>query len=758
MKTIVTLIQKNGKVLLIILVLFTAFFSLRLGKIEMKEDEETFISKDNPVLKQYREFQKTFESNEGVIVAFETPDLFSAKELKYIENLQAKLENLTGVSEVNSLINADNINGFEDGMEINPIIDMSDLTADHIQRASEQVKDNPLYEGVFISKDHQVTALIIKLPGMFNGGCDSIQKVFYSQLTELIQTEEKNTGRRLYVGGDIVTDASIENLMEKDLSLLFPLSLILSAFILFFFYRKLMTTIVPLIPVLAAIVWVLGLKGWTGVPMTPISITLFPLIMVIGLANSIHIINHYKRIRPFESDNSVAITKTLESVLKPCFLAAFTTAVGFASLSISDVVGIKQMGLFAAFGIMSAFFISIVIIPFALRYTKAFNKSTRRESKSNFLTPVIASIDRLNHKYPLRIALIFAALAIVMLVFIPKIKVEGSMASFARENTRLRQDINYLDEHLSGINAYELILKGKENSFKDPEILKKMDFVVNQLSKSPEVLKTFSVADMVKTINKALHSDSSAYYSIPFREPEIAQYLFLYEISGGEELNNFVNVDYSVARITIRTIQMHDNDQKAFIKKLNQLSSKTFPELKIETTGSGILMNHINENLISTQIESILTALGIILLLMFVMFGFKGGLLSILPNLLPILFFMGLMGIFGIDLNMATSIIASVTIGIVVDDTIHFFFGYKKEMKLLNKPAVAITNTIQKVGAALCITSLILTMGFGIMVFSSSKFIGDFGIMSASAIAAALFADLFISPIVLLKSKLFIVH
>jgi uncharacterized protein len=170
----------------------------------------------------------------------------------------------------------------------------------------------------------------------------------------------------LHIGGDMVTDAAVEQLMERDLSRLFPLALLFSAIVLLVFYRRFITTLVPLAPVLVAIVWVLGLKGWTNIPMTPVSVTLFPLIMVIGLANSIHIISSYRKIRADFSNSYEAMRETLRAVLKPCFLAAFTTAIGFGSLLVSDVTGISQMGIFAAFGVLSAFFLSVVIIPSAL--------------------------------------------------------------------------------------------------------------------------------------------------------------------------------------------------------------------------------------------------------------------------------------------------------------------------------------------------------------------------------------------------------
>lgn len=755
MKTIINFILKRRNILLIIVLFLTAGFSLKLGKLEMREDEETFISPSDSVMIQYREFQKKFETDEGVIVAFESPNIFSESEINYLSSLHKKLEQLPGVTEVTSLVNADKITGVADGIEINSLIDTTKVNHELLLNAKTAIIGDPMFEGVYISSDHKVASFIITVPGIFNGGNDSINNAFYTELTKLVSTERKINNRDLHIGGDLVTDASIEQLMDRDLSVLFPISLLFSALVLLIFYRKVITTIVPLVPVLLAILWVLGLKGWTGVPMTPISITLFPLIMVIGLANSIHIISHYRKIRPQAQNSIDAMKETLSRVIKPSFMAAFTTAIGFGSLVVSSVTGISQMGIFAAFGVMAAYFLSLIIIPSALMASNVFSKEKQVEKQSKAMDAVLHKINGLNQKHPWKIALAFILVFIVMALYIPRIKVEGSMASFAKEKTKLRSDIRFLDEKLSGINSYELILSGEENAFKDPEILRKIDGIENKLGQNPDVLKVFGVSNLVKIINKALNEDKKEFFRVPDTEQEVAQYLFLYEISGGDELSSFVDETYSTARITIRTKQMSNEKQKAFLANIEQITASQLGVIKTEVSGFGMLMNHINDNLIETQIQSIIMALGIILALMFLMFGWKGGLLSILPNIFPIVFFLGLMGIVGIDLNMATSIIASVTIGIVVDDTIHIFYGQREEMKLLNSPSKAITNALIKIGAAMCVTSLLLVLGFGILSISASKFIADFGLLSASAIATALLADLFISPILLEKAKLF---
>ncbi|MDA3817720.1 MAG: MMPL family transporter [Prolixibacteraceae bacterium] len=752
MKTIELLLKKR-KLLFVIIALISVAFSLKIGKVEMREDEETFISPTDSVLITYREFQKQFESEEGIVVAYESPDIFSIDEIKYLETLHNKLEKLPGVTEVNSLINCENIVGVPSGIEVKPVVDLNAVGGYDAEKAKAASTDNPLVEGVYLSDDYKVTALLISVPGMFTGGSDEIHNQLFEALKQLVNEEKKLNDRDIIIGGDIVTDASVEQMMHADLELLFPLSVVLCALILLLFYRTLATTLVPLIPILLSVLWVIGLKGWTNISMTPVSITLFPLIMVIGMANSVHIINHYKKVRPGESDNYKAMKITLKAVIVPCFSAAITTAIGFGSLMVSNVTGIKQMGAFAAFGVLIAFVLSMIIVPGVLVGASIFKENSvihNNERMAGFFT----RIDFLNKKHTWKVILFFLAITIGSAVFIPAIQVEGSMASFAKEDTKLRNDIRFIDENLSGISSFELIFSGNENSFKNPEILERIEELQREIEKNDNVLKIFGLNTMLKTINRALHADDENYYRIPSTSNEVAQYLFLYEISGGGELFSFVDEKYSKARITIRTKEMPNTEQKKFVAELTDLAGNVnAPEYTV--TGFGMLLAHINDSLISTQIESIMLALAIILVMMFFLFGIKGGLLSIFPNVFPIVFFLGLMGIIGIGLNMATSIIAAITIGIVVDDTIHVFYGFKSEKNIGVVNSKAIRNTLIKTGSALATTSLILALGFGILAFSNSKFIMDFGLMSASAIIAALAGDLFISPVVLEKSKLF---
>jgi uncharacterized protein len=195
MNSIVDFLLRRRKILLVVIALITIFFAIKLGQVEMREDEETFVSASDPVLLQFRAFQQQFEPEEGVLVAFESENLFSPSEIQYLAALHRKLEQLPGVSEVTSLINAEKITGVPDGIEISPLIDTAAFDVESLKLAAAQTNGDPMFEGVYVSTDQHVAALIISLPGMFSGGSDSLCKAFYAELTKLVDSEKATTGR-----------------------------------------------------------------------------------------------------------------------------------------------------------------------------------------------------------------------------------------------------------------------------------------------------------------------------------------------------------------------------------------------------------------------------------------------------------------------------------------------------------------------------------------------------------------------------------
>ncbi|MFH2048969.1 MAG: MMPL family transporter, partial [bacterium] len=666
--------------------------------------------------------------------------------INYLQHLTDSLAQLPHIREAISLTTVENIVGTDYGLEINYLFDKN-LSVSELEN---RIQRNPFIYGTLVSRDFQTVAimLILERNNDKNKSLGEYNREIDTGIRDLLLRETAHTGRQFHLGGELITDAAINELMDQDISLFFPLSMLISAIFLWIIFRNLSSILFPLLTVFIALVWVLGLKGYVGSPITPVSTTLFALITIIGLANSVHLISQFRLEINTLQDKKAAIIASLTKAGAPCFFTSLTTAIGFGSLITSPIPGINNLGIFAAIGIMSSFILSIILIPIGLlwltpKYTKTVFK------KSTIVDNCLNKIADINEKHRVIVIAAFTTIIIFMALGIPRIRIEGSMIEYLKHSTRLYQDTQYLDQHLSGVSSTEIIIHGDTDSFKNPELLRDIEALQKRLALHPQVSVSYSVVDHLKLIYRSLNSEDESFYRIPETKEAVAQCLLMYEISGGEEINKYITTDYDIARISIIAKQMDDIQNKLLFAIIDEFLELHFNDYEIQVTGFDYLVNQLTGNIINTQITSLRTALIVILVLMLLIFGPKLGFLSLLPNVFPIVFILGLMGWAGFRLNMATAIIASVAIGIVVDDTIHYFTHFKYEYQRSKDIHKAMRAALTGVGRALMFTSLILTTGFLIFIFSETRILMDFGILASIAIFTALLGDLFIGPVLL---------
>jgi len=366
----------------------------------------------------------------------------------------------------------------------------------------------------------------------------------------------------------------------------------------------------------------------------------------------------------------------------------------------------------------------------------------------------MGEIGAFNLKHPRWILLAAFLAVLIMGIGITRIRVEPSMVEYLKKNTRLRKDAEFLDEKLSGISSIEVVLSGEQDSFKEPDVLRKMESLQEMAEDHPNVPVSYSIVTFLKLINRALNSDQPEYFRIPETRQAVAQSLLLYEMSGGTEIEGYTTIDYEMVRISMRTNQMKEEERKKLIETITEYTDTNFSPFKVDITGFDNLVHEVTERITMTQIHSFGLAFLVILGFMFLLFGIRGGLLSIIPNVFPIVFVLGLMGYAGFHLNIATAIIASIAIGIVVDDTIHYFTHFKYEFQECGERKTAMKKALQKVGPALCFTSFILALGFLIHLLSETRILFDFGILASFAVIMALLGDLFIGPTLLVKFRI----
>ena len=718
--------------------------------LEMKEDETTWFPANDSILTIYRNFKGSFEASEFLIIAYSWRNPFSPGEIQYLTDLSDTLSHIPNIREVISLANVADIVGTAAGLEVKNLLPTDKGNSIDTAKIKSRIKQHPFIYGNLISRDFNTVAMMLIQEKNTDKSRSSSEynRIIIDSINNLLKKETGRTGYHFHIGGQMITDSEISSLMQRDIQVFFPLSMLISAIFLILIFRNATSIIFPLLTVFIALIWVIGLKGFLNSPITPVSTTLFALITIIGLANSIHLISQFRIEYRILREKRQAIIAALQKVSSPCFFTSLTTAIGFGSLITSPIPAIYDLGIFAAFGIMVAFLLFMLLIPISLLYLQSGSlMSLQKESTAvNSLLTKIAAINE-HHRWSVILA--FSAITVLMAAGIPRIQIEGSMVEYLKPKTRLYQDTRFLDNQLSGVSTTEITISGPEDTFKNPEVLAKIEAFQTELAAVPRVSISYSIVDYLKMINRALNGDDPVFYTIPGTPAGVAQCLLMYEISGGSEIEKYVTADYAAARISIITKQMNESQNQHLFRTINSFLKTHLTDLQIQVTGIDFLVNQITQRIIITQANSLRTAFAVILILMLLIFGIKLGFLSILPNVFPVVFLLGLMGWANFRLNMATAIIASVAIGMVVDDTIHYFTHFKHEYRQSGDIHIAMRTALLKVGRALIFTSLILVAGFLIFIFSQTRILLDFGILSSVAVLTALLGDLFIGPVLL---------
>ncbi|RME06404.1 MAG: hypothetical protein D6812_01685 [Deltaproteobacteria bacterium] len=437
-------------------------------------------------------------------------------------------------------------------------------------------------------------------------------------------------------------------------------------------------------------------------------------------------------------------------------MTSATTAVGFASLTVSEIVPIREFGYFAAFGVAAAFVIAIVLTPIALSFLRRIEVRQQRRKAS--LQGLLAWIAEVNERHPGKVAGISGILCLLAAFGIPRIAVETNFLEFFKKDDPAVFQVRFIEEHLTAIDILKIVLDGGEpGAFKEPERLAFLEALRAFLEAQPEITRTIAIPDFLKKVNQAFHDGDPQAYRLPETRQAVSQYLLLFEGDdrAEEELARLINFDRSRVRVTALVKMIGSRDQEALLGRIaSWMKAHCPPGIHFDFSGAVKISATVMNSVVNAQIESFALALVMITGMMILMLrSWKLGLVSMIPNVLPILLTLGLMGWAAIPLNIATAMTASIAIGLAVDDTIHFLSRYQIERKRLGDPRAAIRTTLLSVGPALITTSVVLFFGFFISIFSSTRPSIHFAILAAVTIVTALLADLFLTPVCLLHLR-----
>jgi predicted RND superfamily exporter protein len=736
------------------LALVTALFAFQIPRIALRISPEGMVVLGHPDTLYYAHYVEEFGTDEIVLIELFAQDVFSSKVLATVFRLTEQIQGYESVKRVLSLASVNDIRGSPEGVEIAPFLTGLPETADELEAVRAQVHANPLLSGNLVSRDDRCTLVLVELD-LRKEDFPEKRKELVRRILELVD-RERTEEVEFYVAGFPVVSTVLTTMLIEDQRVFVPTIALLIVLTLCISFRSFWGVLLPMLTIAVSLIWVLGFLVLAGKTVEIITNVLPPLILVIAIADSVHILAHYQEELEGNGNPQEVLLDATAYILTPCFLTSLTTAIGFGSLMVSRVEGIRNLGLLASFGALAAFVISITLVPILLSLLPA--RSVRRQvrRRRSVLDRVLACLAGFNESNQTRVLLATFFFVVVAVTGLFRLKVETTLIEYLKDGNPLVRAVRHIESHLTGTSTLDVVFTfdGPE-AVKEPGNLAKVEELARHLLARPVVTDCFSLADILKRMNQVFHGGDPFYYRLPESREEIAQYLLLYSMSGEEEdLARYVDDDYQTAVLTSRLKTVSSAQMDRFIREVKEHIRREFPELDIEVTGISVLVTDSIDAIVRGQTQSLGLAVGIISLIMVALLGsFRLGLLSMVPTVIPILGTLGLMGWVGIPINTATAVISCVAIGIAVDDTIHYMSRFRKEFLKEPNEAVAAFRSLTSTGRAMYLTSFILTAGFLVLVFSHFKPIIYFGFLMAVTMVSALAGDMILLPVLLMVLK-----
>jgi predicted RND superfamily exporter protein len=730
-----------------IVLLAAIAFVPRANITHIDNDISAWFGKDDPVYRDYERFRDEFGGSRSLIVALKADSaarLFSAPTLEFIRKVTGDIERVDTVERVASLSTATTVEalpGEDAGLDVRRLIQAGGTqTPEDVRRRA--MKDE-LIRGDLVSDDGTVTALVVSFD---ETRIDQVRAGVIQQVHDIVDPALP-AGITAYYNGSLEISETYNRItLDNQRTFTPPIFLItlIAVYLSFRSWRKMVLTIVA---VGVSVLWTLGLYSLLGYSFNVLASMLVPLIVVLAIADDVHIMQHWDEERRHKSAEE-SFKATVAHLATPLLGASGTTALGMLSLATSHVVAVRSFGVGSAVGIMVDFVISLVFVPTVL---SLMPPETAEPPHEKYLVAPMRRVAAFSTGHPRGVVVVAVALSVIAAAGIRNLRVDTNHINFFSAKHPLGQSARVIDDELSGIYSFQIMLEGPAESLSSPANLQRMERLEAELRTFPDVKKVRSVADYVRRVNRELHDGDPAADVVPDDASAVAQELFVFTLGaeGRRELERVVASDYSRAQIDVKLRSMSSDVVLQLIERTDALAAATFKGtgIKATTTGSGRLFSTLDHYLVQSQISSFGTAFLTVFAVIFVIFrSARFGFLTIAPNVLPVLAVLGVMGFLGISMNIATVMVASVALGVVDDDTIHFINRYRREVAAGADTDAAIETATVHEGRASLTTAVINSLGFGVLFFSEYKPTAWFGGLLGLTMAVAFLAEVFILP------------
>ena len=716
----------------------------RANITHIDNDITAWFSKSDPVYKDYERFRQEFGGTRTLIIALEagSPDqLFSAEALASIEQISGDIERVDTVQRVDSIATATVVDAVPDGLDVRRLIELARTRGPDAVRA--RALDDELIRGDLVSADATVAAIIVSFD---EDRIDAVRGGVIQQIHDIVDPRLPADLRAHYNGSLEISETYNRITLDNQRKFTPPILLFTIAAI-YLTFRSWRKTLLTLVGVAVSVFWTLGLYSLFGFTYNVLASMIVPLIVVLAIADDVHIMQHWDEERR-HADDETTFKNTVAHMMAPLLGASATTALGMLSLATSEVVAVRSFGIGSAVGIMVDFAISLVLMPTLLSLVKPEIAETPHE---RYLLPPLMRVAQWSTRHPGRVVASCVVVGLLMSAGMYRLRVDTNHINFFSRTHPLGSSAAVIDQKLAGVYSYQIMLEGPPDSFQRPEILARIEQLQNELRREPYVRKVTSVADYVKRIHRELNDGRADANIIPSDPATVAQELFVFTI-GGEgrhELERIVASDFSRAQIAIKLQSMSSDLVLQQVEHADLRAKELFAGsgISVFTTGSGRLFSTLDHYLVMSQLSSFGTAFVTVFGVIFIVFrSFRFGILTVVPNVVPVVAVLGVMGYLDISMNIATVMVASVALGIVDDDTIHFINRYRREVAAGATTDEAIERATAHEGRASLTTAFINSCGYAVLLMSEYRPTAWFGGLLALTMAVAFLAEVLILP------------
>ena len=743
---------RKPKTIVFFVIVITLLSGLGLKNLEFTSDYRVFFSEDNPELRAFEAMQDIYTKTDNVLIVVATPsgNGFNQETLTLIDELTELSWHIPYSTRVDSITNYQHTVTEQEDLIVGNLYDAEQvLTAEKVAEIKAVALSEPLLVNRLVSPTGHVFGVntTIQLPGKSISEVGEVAQYARKIVEDIAQ---QYPDHKLYLTGIAMMNNAFSESAIGDIMTLVPTMFITIIVVLSLLLRSISATFAVVVMIMASIIISMGIMGWYGLKLTSASAVAPTIISTMAVADAGHILvtflyNIHQGMRKIP-----AIKNSLQINFMPILITSVTTAIGFLSMNLSDVPPFHDLGNTVAIGVIAAFFLSITLLPVLILLLPI--KGTPSAKKRSVMMNVIADKVILHRSI---ILVVTSLTAILLMMFISHNQLDDQFVEYFDETIDFRSATDFSSENLSGIYTLQYsLIQGETGGISEPSFLEGMARFVSWLREQPEVMHVQSVSDTYKRLNKNMHYDDPDYYVLPEQREIAAQYLLLYELSlpYGLDMNDQIDIDKSQTRISITIKNLPTEKILELEQRITGWANTHLKDITFTNASPALMFAHIGKRnvggmLMGTTMALILVSFVLVLALR----SMRLGLISLAPNLLPAGMAFGIWGICVGQVGLSLSVVAGMTLGIVVDDTVHFLSKYIHARRDKGFDAQkAVRYSFNTVGIALWITSLVLVMGFLVLGQSHFSLNADMGIMAALTIGIALIMDFLFLPALLM--------